>query len=228
MFRAMALKELREVTGIAVLALAAYGLLVAAMIETLSSLNILAWLFSANSISTGIPFLEDAFVGRFFLISALFAIALGLRQTMGESIRGTYPFLLHRPVGRRWLIGTKLLVGAAVYLACSAVPILAYGSWAATPGTHPSPFQWAMTTRTWIGWLAMTPLYLGAFHAAVRPGRWYRSKLVPLAAATFAAVIAAAFASEFDRSLWPCLIVLVFDVWLIAMILFTVRVRDYP
>jgi len=28
--------------------------------------------------------------------------------------------------------------------------------------------------------------------------------------------------------LWPCLIVLVVDVWLIAMILFAARTRDYP
>jgi hypothetical protein len=228
MFRTMALKELREIAGISVVALLAYGLLVAATIEPSSSLNIFAWLFTSRSYATPVPFVEDDFVGKFFLISVLFAIALGLRQSVGESVRGTYPFLLHRPVGRRWLIGTKLTVGATVYLICSAAPILVYGSWAAAPDTHPSPFRWGMTLPTWIGWLAIGLLYLGAFHTSLRPGRWYRSKLLPLAAAGFAAFVATGFASEFDYSLWPVLIVLVFDVWLVAMILFTARMRDYP
>ena len=39
------------------------------------------------------------------------------------------------------LIGLKLAVGALVYLVCGAVPILLYGVWAATPGTHASPFD---------------------------------------------------------------------------------------
>ena len=224
MFRAMAIKEFREIRGIVLLALAAYALLAAATIDPMSPLNI----FGARTLDGSVPFVRDIFTGWFFFISVVFTIALGLRQTLGESMRGTYPFLLHRPAGRRWLIGIKLAVGLTFYLICAVIPILIYGHWAATPGTHPSPFEWSMTVPTWVGWLAMTPLYLGAFLAVVRPGRWYRSRLLPLAASALAALAAAGLAAGFEWFLWPSLIVLVVDVWLIAMILFAIQTRDYP
>ncbi len=51
---------------------------------------------------SSVPFVNDGFFyGCFVLISAATAIALGLRQTLGESIHGTYPFLFHRPADRR-------------------------------------------------------------------------------------------------------------------------------
>jgi ABC-type transport system involved in multi-copper enzyme maturation permease subunit len=228
MFRAMALKEFREIRGIALLALVAYGLLVAAAIDPASSLNLFSLFGSSGRSEMHVPFVNDAFSGKFFMISVIFTIALGMRQTLGESIRGTYPFLLHRPADRRRLMATKLLVGTITCVICTAAPILLYGCWAATPGTHASPFEWSMTVPVWVGWFAMTLLYLGAFHSGVRPGRWYRSRLLPLAAAAFAAFAAAEIAVELEVVLWPCLIVLVVDVWLIAMILFAVQTRDYP
>lgn len=163
MFKAMALKELRETRGITLLALAAYALLVAAAVSP--------WGARQRYLP---PFISDGlFLGWFVCISGAMAIALGLRQTLGESIPGTYPFLFHRPAGRRWLIGVKLLTGSVLYLICAAVPILAYGVWAATPGTHSDPFEWSMTGPAWHLWFGMTLLYLGAFLAGVRPGRWY-------------------------------------------------------
>ena len=228
MYKAAALKEFREILGIALLALAAYGLLVSGTMDPDSPLNIFVWLHLANRGGTCTPFIGDDFRGMFLLISVVFALALGLRQSLGESIRGTYPFLLHRPADRCRLIGIKLLLGTIVYLICAGLPILIYGAWAATPGTHASPFEWSMTVPTWIAWLAMTILYLGAFHTAIRPGRWYGSRCLPLAASALATFAAAGLAFEFEGSLWPCLIVLVVDVWLIAMILFAARTRDYP
>ena len=72
--------------------------------------------------------------------------------------------------------------------------------WAATPGTHASPFEWSMTVPIWIGWFAMTILYLGAFHTVVRPGRWYRSRLLPLAASAVATFAAVGLATAFEGS----------------------------
>ena len=99
------------------------------------------------------PFVYDDFVGKFYLISVVFAIALGLRQTLGESIRGTYPFLLHRPADRRWLIGMKLSVGTAVYLICTAVPILVYGCLGRHAG-HPRQSVRVVDDRADLGRLA--------------------------------------------------------------------------
>jgi hypothetical protein len=223
----MALKEFREIRGIVLLAVAAYGLLVVAAIDPWSGWNPLR-IFYRGGGGMNVPFVADDFVGKFCTIAVIFAIALGLRQSLGESAGGTYPFLLHRPADRRWLIGVKLLLGMGVYLICTAAPILVYGVWAATPGTHAGPFEWAMTVPAWIGWLVITVLYLGVFHSVIRPGRWYRSRILPLAAAASAAILAAALNAGLNCILWPCLIALVVDVWLIAMILFTARTRDYP
>jgi hypothetical protein len=227
MLKATVVKEFREIRGIALLALAVYGLLVAATVDPRSSLNV----FSLIALSYGperyVPFVNDSFAGKFFMISTVFAIALGLRQSIGESVRGTYLFLLHRPADRRWLIATKLAVGMSAYMVCTAMPILFYGWWAAAPDTHPSPFEWSMTVPIWISWLTMTLLYLGAFHSGIRPGRWYRSRLLPLVAAAAFTFVAAEIADELEAVFWPCLIVLVVGVWLIAMILLAVQTRDY-
>ena len=169
------LKELRETIWIAAIAVAVY--LYCAV--TVTGINMVAW----GYIGTRgiIPFVQCGFVASSGFVSACLAIALGLRQTYGESVFGTYPFLLHRPVSRPRLIGSKLLVGLALYLVCSALPILLYACWAATPGTHASPFEWSMTVPCWNAWISITILYLAAFLSGVRPARWRASRLLPLA-----------------------------------------------
>ena len=72
--------------------------------------------------------------------------------------------------------------GAGLYLAFSAVPILVYAWWAATPGTHAGPFEWSMTLPAWQLWLSITAIYLAAFLVGMRPARWIGSRLLPLVA----------------------------------------------
>ncbi len=228
MFRAMALKELREIRGIAVAAMVIYGIITIAAIDPNSSLNLFSYL-SIYWPSDRIPFVNDSFVGKFYFFAALVAIAFGLWQTFGESLRGTYPFLLHRPASRRWLMGMKLLVGTAVYLIVTAIPLLIYSFWAATPGNHASPFEWSMTVPSWIIWFAMTIVYFGAFLTGIMPGRWYHARFLPLAAAILALVVVALIANALlEGSVWPLLVVLVVDIWIITMILFVAQSRDYP
>jgi hypothetical protein len=218
----MLVKEWRETRGIALVALAAYAYLVASRMYPWLPLGL------GDRQSFVVPFARDLFIGWFGSIAVVMALALGLRQTLGESFRGTYPFLLHRPAGRRWLIGVKLLVGMGLYVVFGAAAIAAYGLWAATPGTHASPFEWSMTMPTWSFWFCVTFLYLSAFLTGLRPGRWYRSRLLPLV--TAAPVIFLATASVYDLGavLWANLAILVADVWIVAMILFVARTRDYP
>jgi len=220
----MVVKEWRETRGIALLGLAAYAYLLATIVYPRLPFGI------GIRQNLVVPFVRDTFVGWFIFISVIMTVALGLRQTLGESIRGTYPFLLHRPASRRWLIGVKLLVGMGLYLVFGAAPIVAYGLWAATPGTHASPFEWSMTVPVWSFWFIVTLLYLGAFLTGIRPGRWYGSRLLPLVAAGLAVGFAAglSFSFSFSGAIWPSLVIFVVDVWIIAMILFVARTRDYP
>ena len=110
---------------------------------------------------------------------------------------------------------------------CTAVPILVYGCWAATPGTHAIPFEWSMTVPIWGGWLAMTISIWRISHC-------HSAGPMVSVAATAVGGVGACDRSRgvtcrcVRGSLWPCLIVLVVDVWLIAMILFAVQTRTTP
>jgi len=174
MFKAIAIKELREVAP-----LAAAALIVSAYcVVLLTGLNVLT--FEPYRV-TAIPFLDrSVFVTFVIVLGTSLAIALGLRQSAWESGTGTYLFLLHRPASRYWLMGAKLITGLLVLLATTAAPILAYALWAATPGNLPAPFRWSMTGTVWLLWFAMTIVYLGAFLSGLRPARWYATRLLPL------------------------------------------------
>jgi hypothetical protein len=177
--KALALKELRELRGIAVIALGIYLILVARMM----GLKAFEWAPGLPQEQEFPPFSGGEFLSIFALLAVVFAMALGFRQSAWEASQGTLLFLLHRPASRRGIFLTKLGVGASVYLVCSSLPILIYGWWAATPDNHASPFRWAWTLQAWglMGMLLLT--YLGAFLSGIRPARWYGTRLLPLLAA---------------------------------------------
>lgn len=126
------------------------------------------------------PFIYDGFSRAVPGIAALLAIALGFRQTLGESLQGTYMLLFHLPMARWRLVGVKLLMGLCIYSAATAIPVLLFAFWAASPGTHPTPFYWSMTIPTWQALIFVTPVYPAAFLCGVRASRWFGSRLLPL------------------------------------------------
>jgi hypothetical protein len=221
MLRALIVKELRETAGIVAIALAFYFYFTVKAMRH----DLLFW-FSSDygDYLYAIPFVGERCLSSFAWVSAGLAIALGFRQSLGESIHSTWMFLLHRPIRRTHLIGVKLLVGPAVYLACAAAAVLAYAWWAATPGTHASPFEWSMTVPAWKAWITMPLVYLGAFASGIRPGRWVGSRMLPLAATGVLAILI----PEFPR--WPVFglgAIVLFSLVLVGNILFVVRTRDF-
>jgi hypothetical protein len=180
--------------------------------------------WSAHKNALLIPFLEGDFLLIFCVVSICFAVALGLAQTVAESRRGTWLFLRHRPMNWRRILAAKLAVGGGVYFVCSGLAILGYGLWAATPGTHASPFEWWMTANCWRAWAVIGLLYFGAFLSGIRPARWFGTRLLPL----FAAGIAAAFLATIP--VWPLLgasAVLSVATGLLVLVDFTARTRDF-
>jgi hypothetical protein len=175
--RALVRKELREVFGIAAAALGCY----LALAANLMGAKVFDWVPGMPRGTREVPFTGD--FELFSLISAVFAVALGFRQSAWESGRGTYLFLLHRPLSRDAIFLTKLATGVGVFLCCAAVPVVLYGAWAAVPGHHPGPFEWSMTAPTWQTVFLMPLLYLGAFLSGLRPARWFGTRLLPLVAA---------------------------------------------
>ena len=189
MWKALVLKELRELAPIAALALCAYAVIVARLID----INILFFWPHGRSYGGDIPFVDDGFIGQFTLISACFAVGLAITQTLGESWRGTWLWLLYRPISRSRVIWLKLATGACVYLVASAVPIIWYACWASLPRTHPSPFFWSMTIDAWMVWALTATLYLATFWCGLWPARSIGPRWMPLLAMGIGTVLAYEF-----------------------------------
>jgi hypothetical protein len=221
MYKALVLKELRETAGIAALALLAYCLLV------MSQMGYDVPPFFYHQGREKIPFLDSIYISWFICISVVFSTVLGLWQTVVESYRGTWPYLLHRPMDLRKLIGVKMAVGAGVYLIVSAVPTLIYAAWASLPGTHASPFFWWMTEPTWLCWIVIVVCYLGAFLAGVRPGRWFGTRLLPVPAAYLMAALILCIRFQLRTELGTLIALVIVCAFFINMILFAVRTRDF-
>lgn len=216
MHRALAIKELRETGWIALVALWLYACVSPAKGIRLFPL--------AGSMNDQIPFVSDGVFSFFVMVAILLAVALGFRQSVWESVMGTDKFLLHRPISRTRLVGTKLLTGCSLLLVCSALPILLYGWWAATPGNHASPFEWSMTFPFWQACAVMSMVYLASFLSGIRPGRWYGSRLLPLAGTGVVAMVlsVAPWLSNLEF-----LLIGVVDGLLVGVIMLVARTRDY-
>jgi hypothetical protein len=225
MWKAIVYKELRENLWIGAAALVVFGLVVGAFTDAIPQADYVRAVATLDfAAREPVPFLNDGFPAAFLVLAALFAAALGLRQTLLESVRGTWLVLLNRPIRFESIVGLKLISGAAIYLVIAAVPVLWYGCWAAAPGTHASPFYWSMTWPTWSTWLSMIMIYLGAFLTGIRPGRWIGSRALPLAGAIYIAALIQAAPLE-----WPFFVaaMLVAAVIFVCSILYVARTRDF-
>jgi len=216
MYKALALKELRENAWMAAAALVAYAVL----LVSLTGFDL--WTMRWYPIQQ-IPFQDWRFYIWSVVISAVFAILLGIRQSWWESVRGTSVFILHRPIARGALFGTKLATGAAMFLAATGLPLAFYALWAARHGTHASPFYWSMTATSWLSWLAMTTVYAAAFLTGLRDARWIGSRLFPLVSVVLPLII-------ITETSWTIglLIVVCADVLLVGAILWVGFDREYP
>jgi ABC-type transport system involved in multi-copper enzyme maturation permease subunit len=185
-------KEPRETRPFAALALGVYLLYMSKLTGTLSPLltPLMRWVPGMNAEVAEVPFVQETFFTVHLFIGLVLAIALGFRQSAWEPSQGTAQFLLHLPLARRTIFVAKLSTGIGVLLACTLVPIVVYATWAATPGTHPGPFEWMMTGPSFRVWLILPLVYLGAFASGLRPARWFGSRLLPLVAVGVPATIA--------------------------------------
>jgi hypothetical protein len=217
MNRALIVKELRESAPLAAIAtlLAAWSLYV----YTGGAM----WPGSGRS-TLQVPFVHDDFhTGPLLMIAGGLALVLGLKQTVAEDVRGTYNYLLHRPIDRGRVFLLKSLVGIAIVQLIGAAMILIYALWAASPGTHASPFFWSMTLPAWKNWAALPLIYLGAAISGLRPARWYGSRLLPLVASG-----AIVFVLCIQPWMWITVVGMVgLAAILLASILFTARTRDF-
>jgi hypothetical protein len=218
MTSALTLKELRESAGLAALGFA--GLALVAL--TAIGFSPLGNMFGSSRQAGTIPFLYDSFAWQFALAAGALAMALGFKQSLGDLMGEAQLFLLHRPVSRRTVYVTKIVVGLSLYFGLAGLAILIYAIWAASSGTHASPFAWSMTVPVWMIWLSASLVYLGALLAGIRPAAWLGTRLMPLAAACAIATMAANL-----PPIWGVAVALVAAAALVALILFVAETRDF-
>lgn len=223
MYRALLLKELKETWWLGAVAFALLGVQLWSAVGLNADFETFSISWRSGNMRR-IPFLQSDF-GQ---VAAMTACALGVLvavfQTFGESVRGTWSFLLHRPIDRRTIILMKLGTGLALTLGSTAVPILLYAWWAATPGMHASPFSWWMTRETWMLWLVSIPLYLGTFLCGIRAARWYGTRFLPLVAVGCLPLLI----EEYLRATGPLLALIAFAAAiLLPSILESADNRDY-
>jgi ABC-type transport system involved in multi-copper enzyme maturation permease subunit len=217
MWKALALKEIRDVAPVACIALLAYLAGVAGAVGYP--------VFGRSGVGSGIPFLDSVAISPFIFFSVVFTAGLGFWQTVKESSHGTWLFLLHRPANRKTLIAMKLAVGFGTYLLISAGAIVLYSIWAAAPGTHASPFAWWMTVPVWKTWLTISLVYLGAFLSGLRPGRWFGTRLLPgLTIALAAVVVGLIFLAS---SVMGGTLLIAFGALCVGLVFYVARVRDF-
>lgn len=217
MLSALTLKELRESAGLAAVGLAGLVFLV------LTSMggNPLFVLMSSGRPGT-IPFIYGDFTWQLAITAGVLAIALGFKQSLGDLRSGAHQFVLTRPVTRHNVYLTKISVGLALHLLIAALPVVIYSIWAATPGTHASPFAWSMTIPTWLTWAATSLVYLGAFLSGLRSAAWMGTRLAPVIAASAAALLCVALSP-----IVGLVIVIVGDLLLVMLILSVADSRDF-
>lgn len=219
---AIARKELREMLPLIALAALVQLWLLFGAIGALPK-----WMgdFSAgNFIPYFDPLNDGDAVMAMVMVGGCLAIGLGLGQTLWELFRGTFPFLLHRPVARTTIFSSKLLVGAGAWLALTVLPIFVYALWAATPGTHPAPFAWWMTATAWQLCLDVLLVYLAAFLCGLRPARWYVSRFLP---GVFAGIVLLIVLILPLGLLWSAAILLTVCAGYVLAILHVAQTRDY-
>jgi hypothetical protein len=184
MLKALVVKELRESVGL----IAVAGLASLYVLAELTGFQLLPW--QRSRYDESLPFVSDSLTFYLCLVAGGLAVLLGLKQTAWELWQGTFFFLFHRPMSRRRVVATKLVVGGGLLLAVSGALVAVYALWAATPGTHASPFFWSMTGPAWQLWLSLLLLYFGGFLCGIRPGKWFGSRLAPLVASAALVMVA--------------------------------------
>jgi ABC-type transport system involved in multi-copper enzyme maturation permease subunit len=185
-------KELRETRGFAALAVAFYAAYISRLTGMWSRVlsTLLGWIPGLSGEPPVVPFLlQDPFVPILFTVGGILAIALGLRQSAWEPSQGTALYLFSLPMPRRSIVAIKIATGIGLLAACTLLPVVTYAIWAATPGTHASPFEWSMTETAFRVWLILPLFYLGAFASGIRDARWFGSRLLPLAAVVIPSIL---------------------------------------
>jgi hypothetical protein len=173
-------KEFRDIWPLGLLALLAFVAIAMADAELYPLSDPWRTAHATNPGGRQIPLISEPSRVLFGIVAAAAGLILGLWQTWSETIRGTWGYLLHRPISRRVIIGHKLVTGLAVLVLAMALPLAVLFWWALSPGHHIVGLEWRMGADIRAAAFAGTMGYLSAFLSGIRSARWYGSRYLVL------------------------------------------------
>ncbi len=180
MFRALFVKELREIwwLGLVPMAVVVYTAAAEAEFGRVDGFGFGFRHYTNPEAYHTMPFHGPQFSITVLLWGGILAGILGLWQTFRESQSRTWHFVLHRPVDRSLILWSKVAASAVIFALAILLPVIAVCLWAATPGTHASPFRWSLTGPVWFAAATGSAIYLAALFAGLRRGhligpRWW-------------------------------------------------------
>ncbi len=119
-------------------------------------------------------------IAYFGYASPVFAVFLGVMQTVWDFSDRNRGYLLHRAVSLNEVLLSKVVSGAIVYFTVTLIPLILVAVFFAAKGIEQLPFRPLQV----IAPLSMVCLFY-FFHPAamwmmIRPGKWYGTKLLPI------------------------------------------------
>jgi hypothetical protein len=110
----------------------------------------------------------------------LYALALGLIQSVWDFDERHRGYLFHRALTYRQILASKLVAGAIIYAVVMGVPLLFATAYYAGMGLEHLPLR-PLQVLAPVSLVALCyALHPAAILAAIRPARWYATKLLPL------------------------------------------------
>lgn len=229
MFRALFLKEFREVWWTGPLALLPMLYSVAKEVDFGSRTSGSGYTFlrvTETYVLHTPPLIDGGFARSILLCGSLLAGFLGLWQTFRETQSRTWHFLLYRPVQRSHIFRAKAAAAATVFGFAIILPALAVLIWAATPGTHASPFHWTLASPVCYAIAVGPVIYLAALFVGLRRSHLLGSRWWPLiGVVTLFALLPNSLPHHFTLGIW--LMLLIASGFLTATIQDELRLTDF-
>ena len=222
----MVKKEIREHLVIGVGALAANGVLAWMFVVARSGPSDSGMYQIAREV-IGVsdlwpPLVDQRLLGYLAIGGAVYGAALGLLQMLSEFVRGTYPFLLHRPTTTRRIYLGKVAAGVVLYFTPLVAPFAWIAWWASRPGSYAGVFDVGMVGPGLLMMAFGFSFYLGGLLVGLSPARWYATRSAGLVAPIL--LVPFVFASSLMVAVVGVALVGVFLLWAGAA---TVEIRSF-
>ena len=114
---------------------------------------------------------------------ALFALTIGIAQSLADGERDRRAFLLHRPLSPRRIFLARSAAGLTLFALAVFIPYAGLAAWVAIPGNLPAPWVPQMLIPTGIDAVGAVAYYFAGTLLTLRNAPWFGIRLMPLGAA---------------------------------------------